>query len=210
AVSSLNPLAGSAAAAGAADPVALEIAALKADAEALRLLLASGDIVAAKVLPFNGLTDLIAILGKRVAASLPPTVRPGDTLVLEVAGFEGDRIIVRNLGVEANAQQRGGRQQSDAGTATAEDVNFETFTPGPLTEDALAQLAADLEATAPHVQAPALAQTPAPAATASATAAPQTGETDSGSEQPQPARQTQLQTSSTGATPPGYPRVTIA
>jgi len=214
-VSSLNPLAGSAAAAGAADPVALEIAALKADAEALRLLLASGDIVAAKVLPFNGLTDLIAILGKRVAASLPPTVRPGDTLVLEVAGFEGDRIIVRNLGVEANAQQRGGRQQSDAGTASAEDVNFETFTPGPLTEDALAQLAADLEATAPRPQTPspaqsAAAQTSDAASNAPAPPAPQTSETESSSEQPQPGRQTQPQSGGPGTMPAGYPRVTIA
>jgi hypothetical protein len=211
-VSSLNPLAGSAAAAGAADPVALEIAALKADAEALRLLLASGDIVAAKVLPFNGLTDLIAILGKRVAASLPPTVRPGDTLVLEVAGFEGDRIIVRNLGVEVNAQQRGGGQQSNAGTASAEDLNFETFTPGPLTEDALAQLAADLEATAPRPQAPAPAQTAAAQTSdaASNAPAPQTSETEPRSEQPQPGRQTQPQTSGPGTMRAGYPRVTIA
>lgn len=212
-MSSLNPLAGSAAAAGAADPVALEIAALKADAEALRLLLASGDIVAAKVLPFNGLTDLIAILGKRVAASLPPTVRPGDTLVLEVAGFDGDRIIVRNLGVETNVQ-RGTAQQANAGAAAAEDSLFETFTPGPLTEEALTALAADLEAATPRAQAPTNAAQAAGAQTsesgdAAASGAPQAAEAESGAEQ-RTARETPPQSPGSPAPPAGYPRVTIA
>jgi len=115
-VSDLSPPARSAGDGGVAEIVALEVAALKADAQALRSLLSIGEIVRARVLPFNGLTDLIEILGKRVAAALPPTARPGDTLVLEVTGFEGDRIVVRMLGSEPGASSGAPEPSSPGGT----------------------------------------------------------------------------------------------
>ncbi len=62
-----------------------------------------GDLLAATVLaPQNGM-DLIEILGQQVVAQLPPDVHPGDTLVLQVTGFTGNQILVRNLG-EADPQ----------------------------------------------------------------------------------------------------------
>ena len=90
---SIDPLA-----AGVADLAALvdaELNALAADAAALRNLLVEGSVVTARVLPSNGLTDLIEIAGLRVAASLPPTVRPGDVLTVQVKGFDGDRVLVQ-------------------------------------------------------------------------------------------------------------------
>ena len=80
-----------------------EIAQLAADAQALRGLLVAGAVVTARVLPSNGLTDLIEIAGRRVAASLPPTVRPGEVLQVEVTGFDGDRILLQIVGTGANA-----------------------------------------------------------------------------------------------------------
>jgi hypothetical protein len=88
-------------AAGNADLAALvdaELAQLAADAQALRGLLVEDAIVTARVLPSNGLTDLIEIAGRRVAASLPPTVRPGDVLQVQVTGFDGDRILMQIVG----------------------------------------------------------------------------------------------------------------
>src|SRR3984893_19039177 len=90
---SIDPLA-----AGVADLAALidaELASLAADAQALRGLLVVDAIVTARVLPSNGLTDLLEIAGRRVAASLPPTVRPGDALQVRVTGFDGDRILLQ-------------------------------------------------------------------------------------------------------------------
>jgi hypothetical protein len=55
------------------------------------------------VLPSNGLTDLLEIAGRRVAASLPPTVRPGDVLQVRVAGFDGDRILLQIVATGADA-----------------------------------------------------------------------------------------------------------
>src|ERR1700676_1649496 len=101
---SLDPLA--AAIAGNADLAALidaELAALAADAQALRALLIEGAVVTARVIPSNGLTDLLEIAGRRVAASLPPTVRPGDALQVQVTGFDGDRILLRIVGSGADA-----------------------------------------------------------------------------------------------------------
>ncbi len=88
-------------AAGNADLAALvdaELAQLAADAQALRGLLVEDAVVTARVLPSNGLTDLIEIAGRRVAASLPPTVRPGDVLQVQVTGFDGDRILMQIVG----------------------------------------------------------------------------------------------------------------
>ncbi|HTJ25297.1 MAG TPA: hypothetical protein VMA36_03940 [Candidatus Limnocylindria bacterium] len=89
--------------AGLADLAALvdaELAALASDAQALRAVLVENTIVQARVLPSNGLTDLLEIAGYRVAAALPPTVRPGDTLSVKVSGFVGDQILVQIVGDE--------------------------------------------------------------------------------------------------------------
>ncbi|MBV8368273.1 MAG: hypothetical protein JO036_04990 [Candidatus Eremiobacteraeota bacterium] len=98
-MSALDPLA--AIVAGNADLAALvdaELAALAADAQALRALLVENALVTARVLPSNGLTDLVEIAGRRVAASLPPTVRPGDVLQVRVSGFDGERILLQIVG----------------------------------------------------------------------------------------------------------------
>jgi hypothetical protein len=101
---SIDPL--GAVAAGNADLAALidsELAQLAADAQALRGLLVENAVVTARVMPSNGLTDLLEIAGRRVAASLPPTVRPGDALQVRVAGFDGDRILLQIVDTGANA-----------------------------------------------------------------------------------------------------------
>ena len=74
-------------------------------------------VVTARVLPSNGLTDLLEIAGRRVAASLPPTVRPGDALQVRVTGFDGDRILLQIV-----AHRRGrGRRDGSAEPAAAPD-----------------------------------------------------------------------------------------
>src|ERR1035437_2187083 len=80
-----------------------ELAQLAADAQALRGLLVEDAVVTARVLPSNGLTDLLEIAGRRVAASLPPTVRPGDVLQARVAGFDGERLLLQIVGTGADA-----------------------------------------------------------------------------------------------------------
>ena len=72
-----------------------EIAALAADAEALTVLLDVGSTARATVLKSNGLTDLLLIVGKRVAASLPPDLKPGDQIFVEVTGFADGHINLR-------------------------------------------------------------------------------------------------------------------
>jgi hypothetical protein len=84
---SVDPLAG----AGAAELAALvdaELATLAANGDALQALAAQsqGAVLQARVLASNGLTDLLEIAGLRVAAALPPTVRPGDLLLVQVTG----------------------------------------------------------------------------------------------------------------------------
>ena len=103
-MSGVDPLA--AAVAGNADLAALvdaELAQLAADAQALRALLVEDAVLTARVLPSNGLTDLLEIAGRRVAASLPPTVRPGDVLQVRVTGFDGDRTLLRIVATGADA-----------------------------------------------------------------------------------------------------------
>jgi len=98
---SIDPLA-----AGGADLAALidaELASLAADAQALRALLVVDAVVTARVLPSNGLTDLLEIAGRRVAASLPPTVHPGDVLQVRVTGFDGERILLQIVATGAPA-----------------------------------------------------------------------------------------------------------
>src|ERR1700682_1996192 len=75
-----------------------ELAQLAAAAQALRGLLVADTVVTARVLPSNGLTDLLGTAGQRVAAALPPTVRPGDVLQVRVTGFDGQRILLRVVG----------------------------------------------------------------------------------------------------------------
>ncbi len=93
---SVDPLA-----AGGADLAAIldaEIAALAADAQSLSELLVVNAVVSARVLPSNGLTDLVEIAGRRVAASLPATVRPGEVVAVRVTGFDGGRILLQIVG----------------------------------------------------------------------------------------------------------------
>src|SRR6185503_133716 len=58
-----------------------------------------GDLFPAIVLAPQGGTDLLQIFGQTVAAQLPPGIHPGETIVLQVNGFDGNRILVSNLGV---------------------------------------------------------------------------------------------------------------
>ncbi len=97
--------------AGNADLAALldaELAQLAADAQALRALLVEGAVVTARVLPSNGLTDLLEIAGRRVAASLPPTLTPGDVVQVQVTGFDGDRILMQIVGDGTDATVEAG------------------------------------------------------------------------------------------------------
>jgi hypothetical protein len=68
-------------------------------ADVLQAQLSVGDLLTATVLPAQNGHDVLEIFGRQVAAELPPDVRPGDTLVLQVSGFSGNRIVVRNLGL---------------------------------------------------------------------------------------------------------------
>jgi hypothetical protein len=77
--------------------IAAELNALAADAQALQGQVTAGQVVTAQVLPPNGLTDLISILGNRVAASLPPTLSPGDVFTAQVTGFNGPQILLQVL-----------------------------------------------------------------------------------------------------------------
>ncbi|MBV8246423.1 MAG: hypothetical protein JOZ38_10910 [Candidatus Eremiobacteraeota bacterium] len=69
-------------------------------AELLQTQLSVGDVLAATILPPKGGADLLLILGQQVVAQLPPGVDPGETLLLQVTGFSGNQILVRNLGVQ--------------------------------------------------------------------------------------------------------------
>ena len=86
--------------------VAGELSSLAHDARALQARLSTGDVVSAIVLPSNGLTDVIKIDGLRVAAELPPTVLPGESIVVEVTGFSDDRILL-HIVAQAAARESG-------------------------------------------------------------------------------------------------------
>jgi hypothetical protein len=77
--------------------VQAEFQQLAADAEALANAVTTGQVVTATVLPPSGGTDLISVLGNRVAASLPPTLVPGDTFTAQVTGFDGTQILLQML-----------------------------------------------------------------------------------------------------------------
>ncbi len=72
---------------------------LGAAGEAISAQLQVGDLFSAIVLAPQGGTDLLEIFGQPVAAQLPPGIHPGETIVLQVNGFDGNRILVSNLGV---------------------------------------------------------------------------------------------------------------
>lgn len=98
-MSGMDPLAAITAQVAAAEAAMLEAAInLGVSADVLQAQISIGDIVAAKILPPQNGQDLIEILGQRVAAQLPPGVHPGETLLLQVTGFAGTQIYVRNLG----------------------------------------------------------------------------------------------------------------
>src|SRR5579872_6902121 len=83
----------------AAEAAMLEAAiSIGASAELLQAQISTGDVLTAVVLPPQNGQDFIEILGQRVAAQLPPGVNPGETLLLQVTGFSGTQIYVRNLG----------------------------------------------------------------------------------------------------------------
>jgi hypothetical protein len=96
-----DPLAAISAQVAAADAAMLEAAInLGVSAELLQTQIATGDILAAQILPPQNGQDYIQIAGQRVAAQLPPGVNPGQTLLLQVTGFAGTQIYVRNLGTQ--------------------------------------------------------------------------------------------------------------
>ncbi|MGA2394497.1 MAG: hypothetical protein ABSH03_14245 [Candidatus Lustribacter sp.] len=109
---SVNPAAVNAAAAAAANSsnaavealIAAELNALAADAQALQGQVTTGQVVTAQVLPSNGMTDLIQILGNRVAAALPPGLGPGDVFTAQVTGFNGPQILLQVLNTVDPAQ----------------------------------------------------------------------------------------------------------
>ncbi|HZY99875.1 MAG TPA: flagellar hook-length control protein FliK [Candidatus Baltobacteraceae bacterium] len=67
--------------------------------EILQQQLAIGDLLSATILPPQNGTDLLSFLGQTVQAQLPPGIDPGETLLLQVTGFTGNQILVRNIGV---------------------------------------------------------------------------------------------------------------
>jgi hypothetical protein len=71
---------------------------LGVSADVLHAQLSVGDFLTATVLPAQNGHDVLEIFGRPVAAQLPPDVRPGETLVLQITGFSGNRIVVRNMG----------------------------------------------------------------------------------------------------------------
>lgn len=67
--------------------------------EILQQQLTVGDLITATILPPQNGVDLLSLLGQTVQAQLPPGIDPGQTLLLQVTGFQGNQILVRNIGV---------------------------------------------------------------------------------------------------------------
>jgi hypothetical protein len=110
--------AGSSGAAGVDALIAAELNALAADAQALQQQVSVGDVVSATVLPSNGLSDLLNILGNRVAAALPPTLVPGDVITAQVTGFNGTQILLQIL-----ATNQPSSTSSGTGVATSPNLS---------------------------------------------------------------------------------------
>ena len=68
-------------------------------AQVLQAQISVGDQIPATILPPANGQDLLSFLGQNVVAQLPPGLNPGETLLLQVTGFQGSQIVVRNLGV---------------------------------------------------------------------------------------------------------------
>lgn len=67
--------------------------------ELLQQQLTVADLITATILPPQNGVDLLSLFGQTVQAQLPPGIDPGQTLLLQVTGFQGNNILVRNIGV---------------------------------------------------------------------------------------------------------------
>ncbi|MBV8435059.1 MAG: hypothetical protein JO029_12335, partial [Candidatus Eremiobacteraeota bacterium] len=67
--------------------------------EVLQSQLSIGDLITATILPAQDGSDRLSFLGQTVLAQLPPGIDPGQSLLLQVTGFSGNQILVRNIGV---------------------------------------------------------------------------------------------------------------
>jgi hypothetical protein len=94
--------------------IAAELEALAADAQALASQVTTGQVVTAQVLPSNGMTDLINVLGNRVAAQLPATLSPGDVFTAQVTGFDGPQIMLQIISTVDPTQLDPGGQGAPA------------------------------------------------------------------------------------------------
>ncbi|MDP9018973.1 MAG: hypothetical protein M3N19_11735 [Candidatus Eremiobacteraeota bacterium] len=100
-MSGLDPLSAIAAQIAATQPAVADASLdLGAIAQILQAQLSVGDLLEATVLPSKGGQDLISILGQTVVANLPADVHPGDIMLLQVTGFQGNQILVQNLGIQ--------------------------------------------------------------------------------------------------------------
>ncbi len=99
-MSSFDPVAALAAQAIANAQNAIQTATLDLGnaAQALQAQISVGDLLDAIVLPPQNGVDRIALFGQTFAAQLPPGVNPGESLLLQVTSFQGQQIVVRNLG----------------------------------------------------------------------------------------------------------------
>lgn len=141
-MSGIDPAAAIASRIATAEAVMLEAAInLGVSAEVVQAQIGTGDILAAKILPPQNGQDLIEILGQRVTAQLPPGVHPGETLLLQVTGFSGAQILVRNLGAP---DPRNPMPVSDIVLVSVESVETQQQqqTPPQLTQPGQAQPAA--------------------------------------------------------------------
>jgi hypothetical protein len=144
--------------------IAEELAALAIDAHTLSSRLAAGDVVDAVVLPSNGLTDLLSIGGLRVAAELPPSLLPGETITVMVIGFSNDRINLRIIPTpEAAAEQLPAAAAAGhaARTASAPAVTVSSA-PGLAPPDSRAPGSAALGSAAPGSTNPGANNAPSP------------------------------------------------
>ncbi|MBV8332225.1 MAG: hypothetical protein JO192_05765, partial [Candidatus Eremiobacteraeota bacterium] len=67
--------------------------------DVLQSQLSIGDLITATILPAQDGSDRLSFLGQTVLAQLPPGIDPGQSLLLQVTGFSGNQILVRNIGV---------------------------------------------------------------------------------------------------------------
>jgi len=160
----LDALSSANASAQVAAAIDAEIAALAADAETLKGLLDVGSTARAVVLKSNGLTDLLQIVGQRVAASLPPDLKPGDVIYVQVTGFEDGHINLQIVpappgepGAPASTVPPSGTPPQGSGTPTPAPVPPGTLPPSstvPASGAAAANLAPPAAAVDPPLAPP--------------------------------------------------------